>query len=83
MTRTPVRFSLVWAVTRSKPACALPKRGMLISIMEKTAKKRSGMATANTNAQRQSMKNARIIAPNTMKGLRRSSRRPMFNPVCT
>ena len=28
--------------------------------MEKTAKKRSGMATANTNAQRQSMKNCAV-----------------------
>ena len=83
ITRTPVRFSRVSAVTRSSPAWTLPKSGMLMSMMPKTTAKRTGMVTAKTRALRKSMVKAITMAPRTMKGLRSRSRRPRFRPFCT
>ena len=83
MTRTPVRFSRVSAVTRSSPACALPKSGMLTIMMPNVTAKSIGMVTANTSAHLTLIVKAMIIAPNTMNGLRKSRRNPMFRPVCT
>ena len=83
ITRTPVRFSRVSAVTRSSPAWTLPKSGMLMSMMPKTTAKRTGMVTAKTRALRKSMVKAITMAPRTMKGLRSRRRRPRLRPFCT
>ena len=56
---------------------------MVISMMPNTITASTGMATANTSAQRTSMMKAMIIAPNTMKGERRNKRSARLTPDCT
>ena len=83
MTRTPVRFSRVSPVTRSRAACTFLKSGMLTSIMKMTPTNKSGIATTNTSAHLKLMVNAMIMEPMTMNGLRRRRRSPMLIPFCT
>ena len=82
-TRTPVRFSLVVPSTLSSRPCTFLYRGMLRSMMPNTTTDSTGMANANHSAACASMVKAMIMAPNTTKGERKSSRKARFSPVCT
>ena len=83
ITRTPVRFSRVRPVTRSKPDCAFLNSGILTSMMKKVTASSTGIDTAKMTAQRALIVKAMTIAPTTMNGLRSKRRKPMFRPFCT
>ena len=74
MTRTPVRFSRVVAVTLSSWPCTRRYIGIVISMMENTMMHSATITPAKISAQRVSMVKAMIIAPKTTNG-ERSSRR--------
>ena len=57
--------------------------GEVSFITPKTITDSTGIATTKMLAALQSMVKAMIIAPMTMKGLRRNRRRNMFTPFCT
>ena len=55
---------------------------MHTSMIANTTAARTGIAPANTRAEVGSMKNAMIMAPNTMKGERKKRRRTILIPAC-
>ena len=83
ITLTPVKFSLVFAVTLSRKFCTCLYNGMLISIMAKTTIANAGIAPTKTKALLTSIVNAIIIAPKTIKGERKKSLKNRFTPFCT
>ena len=80
-TRTPVKFSRAASTTLSDFSCAFLYSGVVMPMMSATATNSAGITAANTHADGGSIKNAAIIAPNTIKGERRNRRRNMFTPV--
>ena len=56
---------------------------MVMSMIPKTTRERIGIVTAKISAERTSMVNAMIIAPNTTNGERRRSRSVRLSPDCT
>ena len=83
MTRTPVRFSRVAAVTLSNWPCTRRYIGIVASMMPKTITHSTAMTPTKISAQPASMVKAMIIAPKTTNGERSSRRSVRFTPVCT
>ena len=83
ITRAPTRLPRVDFSTSPSLLCTRRNIGMVTSVMANTTASSSGIATTKMSAQRTSIVNARIIAPKTINGERRSRRSVMLMPVCT
>ena len=83
ITRTPERFSLAFPVITSSFPWTFLYRGEVIAISPKMITESTGIVTTKIRAIFTLMVKAMTMAPKTIKGLLRKSRRNRFRPFCT